>query len=184
MLYNINLLGFLLITVSFLFGIKLPDWDFKLRLRHRSILTHSPFVTIIFIALYETKTSYFFKYFIVGFSIAIAIHILFDLFPKKWYGGALLKIPFNNISCSEETTKIFFIITALISTFLGIFYMTDIQEYYFVLFYTIITFIKKRKYENAFIKATSIFSFLYIFLGSFKFEVISKIIRGVISKFL
>ena len=118
MLYNINLLGFLLITVSFLFGIKLPDWDFKLRLRHRSILTHSPFVTIIFITLYETKTSYFFKYFIVGFSIAIAIHILFDLFPRKWYGGALLKIPFNNISCSEETTKIFFTITALISTFL------------------------------------------------------------------
>ena len=52
MLYNINLLGFLLITVSFLFGIKLPDWDFKLGLRHRNILTHSPFITIIFIALY------------------------------------------------------------------------------------------------------------------------------------
>ena len=158
MLYNINLLGFLLITVSFLFGIKLPDWDFKLRLRHRSI--------------------------IVGFSIAIAIHILFDLFPRKWYGGALLKIPFNNISCSEETTKIFFTITALVSTFLGIFYMTDIQEYYFVLFYSILTFIKKRKYENSFIKPAFIFSFLYIFLGSFKFEVLSKLIREIISKFL
>ena len=145
MLYNINLLGFLLITVSFLFGIKLPDWDFKLRLRHRSILTHSPFFTIIFIALYETKTSYFFKYFIVGFSIAIAIHILFDLFPRKWYGGALLKIPFNNISCSEETTKIFFTITTLISTFLGVFYMTDTQEYDVVLVYSVMTFIKKRK---------------------------------------
>ena len=55
MLYNINLLGFLLITVSFLFGIKLPDWDFKLRLRHRSILTHSPFVTIIFYNLIWNK---------------------------------------------------------------------------------------------------------------------------------
>ena len=184
MLYNINLLGFLLITVSFLFGIKLPDWDFKLRLRHRSIITHSPFVTIIFIALYETKTSYFFKYFIVGFSIAIAIHILFDLFPRKWYGGALLKIPFNNISCSEETTKISFAITALVSTFLGIFYMTDIQEYYFVLFYSILTFIKKRKYENAFIKPALIFTFLYIFLGSFKFDVLSKLMREVISKLL
>ena len=184
MLHNINLLGFLLITVSFLFGIKLPDWDFKLGLRHRNILTHSPFITIIFIALYETKTSYFFKYFIVGFSTAIAIHILFDLFPKKWYGGALLKIPFNNISCSEETTKILFTITALISIFLVILYMTDTQEYYFVLVYSVITFIKKRKYENAFIKPTFIFAFLYLFLGSFKFEVISKIIRGVISKFL
>ena len=184
MLYNINLLGFLLITVSFLFGIKLPDWDFKLGLRHRNILTHSPFITIIFIALYETKTSYFFKYFIVGFSIAIAIHILFDLFPRKWYGGALLKIPFNNISCSEETTKIFFTITALISTFLGIFYMTDIKEYYFVLVYSVITFIKKRKYENAFIKPAFIFAFLYLFLGSFKFEILSKMIKDIISKFL
>ena len=51
MIYKLNLLGFLLIVVSFFLGIKLPDWDFKLRLRHRSILTHSPFVTIIFIVL-------------------------------------------------------------------------------------------------------------------------------------
>ena len=143
MLYNINLLGFLLITVSFLFGIKLPDWDFKLGLRHRNILTHSPFVTIIFIALYETKTSYFFKYFIVGFSTAIAIHILFDLFPRKWYGGALLKIPFNRITCSKETTKLFFIATSLVSVFLAIFYMTDIKEYYFVLIFSIFIFFKK-----------------------------------------
>ena len=62
--------------------------------------------------------------------------------------------------------------------------MTDIKEYYFVLFYTIITFIKKRKYENAFIKPASIFAFLYIFLGSFKFEVLYKILRELISKFL
>ena len=62
--------------------------------------------------------------------------------------------------------------------------MTDTQEYYFVLVYSVITFIKKRKYENAFIKPAFIFAFLYIFLGSFKFEVISKIIKGVISKFL
>ena len=184
MLHNINLLGFLLITVSFLFGIKLPDCDFKLGLRHRNILTHSPFITIIFITLYEIKTSYFFKYFIVGFSIAIAIHILFDLFPRKWYGGALLKIPFNNISCSEETTKLFFTITILVSTFLAIFYMTDIKEYYFVLFYSVITFIKKRRYENTFIKPAFIFAFLYLFLGSFKFEILSKMIKDVISKFL
>ena len=62
--------------------------------------------------------------------------------------------------------------------------MTDIQEYYFVLFYSILTFIKKRKYENSFIKPAFIFSFLYIFLGSFKFEVLSKLIREIISKFL
>ena len=121
MIYKLNLLGFLLIVVAFFLGIKLPDWDFKLKLRHRNILTHSPFVTVIFITLYETDTSYFFKYFIVGFSSAIAIHILFDLFPRKWHGGALLKIPFNGITCSKETTKLFFIATSLVSVFLAIF---------------------------------------------------------------
>ena len=146
MFLDINYLGFLLITVSFFFGIKLPDWDFKLKLRHRSILTHIPFVTIIFIALYETKTSYFFKYFIVGFSTAIAIHILFDLFPYKWKGGALLKIPFNNITCSKETTKLFFIATILVSEFLSVFYMTDLKEYFFVIIFLLFnnySFIKK-----------------------------------------
>ena len=181
MIYKLNLLGFLLIVVAFFLGIKLPDWDFKLKLRHRNILTHSPFVTVIFIALYETDTSYFFKYFIVGFSSAIAIHILFDLFPRKWHGGALLKIPFNGITCSKETTKLFFIATSLVSVFLAIFYMTDIKEYYFVLFYTIITFIKKRKYENAFIKPASIFAFLYIFLGSLKFEVLFKMLKSFVN---
>ena len=179
MLYNINLLGFLLITVSFLFGIKLPDWDFKLRLRHRSILTHSPFVTIIFITLYETKTSYFFKYFIVGFSSAIAIHILFDLFPRKWHGGALLKIPFNGITCSKETTKLFFIATSLVSVFLAIFYMTDIKEYYFVLIFSIFIFVKKSKYENATIKPAIIFTFLYLILGILKFEVLFTMLRKI-----
>lgn len=183
MLYNINLLGFLLIAVSFLFGIKLPDWDFKLKLSHRSILTHSPFITIIFIALYETKRSYFFKYFIVGFSTAMAIHILFDLFPKKWHGGALLKIPFNKISCTEETTKIFFIATILVSIFLAIFYMTDIKEYYFVLFFGIISLIKKRKYENAFFKPAFIFAFIYFFLGSLKFKILLNAIKEIFKFF-
>ena len=179
MIYKLNLLGFLLIVVSFFLGIKLPDWDFKLRLRHRSILTHSPFVTIIFIALYETDTSYFFKYFIVGFSSAIAIHILFDLFPRKWHGGALLKIPFNGITCSKETTKLFFIATSLISVFLALFYMTGIKEYFFVLFFSFLIFIKKRKYENATIKPAIIFTMLYLVLGVLKFEILFKLLKGI-----
>lgn len=126
MLYNINLLGFLFIIVLFLFGIKLLDWDFKLGFRYRNILIYSFFIIIIFIVLYEIKISYFFKYFIVGFLIVIVIYIFFDLFLRKWYGGVLLKIFFNNISCLEEIIKIFFVIIVLISIFLGIFYMIEI----------------------------------------------------------
>ena len=179
MFLDINYLGFLLITVSFFFGIKLPDWDFKLKLRHRSILTHSPFVTIIFIALYETKTSYFFKYFIVGFSTAIAIHILFDLFPYKWKGGALLKIPFNNITCSKETTKLFFIVTILVSEFLSVFYMTDLKEYFFVIILSICIFIKKIPYEKICVRPCLICLILILVLGSLKFPELFLFFRKI-----
>lgn len=179
MIYKLNLLGFLLIVVAFFLGIKLPDWDFKLRLRHRSILTHSPFVTIIFITLYEIDLGYFFKYFIVGFSSAIGIHMLFDLFPRKWHGGALLKIPFNGLTCSKETTKLFFVATSLISIFLAIFYMTDIKEYFFVLFFSVLIFIKKRKYENATIKPAIMFALLYLILGILKFEILFKLLKQI-----
>lgn len=179
MFLDINYLCFLLITVSFFFGIKLPDWDFKLKLRHRSILTHSPFVTIIFIALYETKTSYFFKYFIVGFSTAIAIHILFDLFPYKWKGGALLKIPFNNITCSKETTKLFFTVTILVSEFLSVFYMTDLKEYFFVIILSIFIFIKKIPYEKIFVRPCLIFLILILVLGSLKFPELFLFFRKI-----
>lgn len=172
---ELSILGIILIFVSFLFGIKLPDWDFKLNLRHRSIITHSPLITVLLIVFYKINEDYFFKYFIVGFSIAIAIHIIFDLFPHKWQGGALLKIPIN-ISCSEKITKLFFVLTILVNTFISIFYMTSIYEYLFVLFLSIITFIRKRKYEKSFVRPILIFVFLFGTLGIMKFEILLNFI--------
>lgn len=169
-LENINFLGYILIFVSFLFGIKLPDWDFKLRLRHRSIVTHSPFITILLILSYKLNEDFFFKYFIVGFSTSIAIHMLFDLFPYKWKGGALLKIPFNKISCSPQTTKLFFLFTILINSFIALIFMSNFEEFLFVIFLSIITFIRKIKYERTFIRPALIFSFLMFSMGILKFK--------------
>lgn len=180
---EINLLGFILIFVAFLFGIKLPDWDFKLGLRHRSIITHSPFITLLLVLAYKVKNDFFFKYFIVGFSIAIAIHMIFDLFPYKWQGGALLKIPIN-ISCDEKTTKLFFSMTVLVNIFIGIFYMTDIYEYIFVILLSCIIFIKKRKYERSFIRPMLIFVFLIGALGILKFEIIFEQLKIMYTNFI
>lgn len=176
LLKNINILGFILIFVAFLFGIKLPDWDFKLGLRHRSIITHSPLITLLLVATYKVKNDFFFKYFIVGFSMAIAIHMLFDLFPYKWQGGALLKIPIN-ISCDEKTTKLFFILTAIVNTFIGIFYMTNIYEYFFIFLLSIITFLKKCRYEKILVRPLLIFIFLMGGLGILKFEILMKLLK-------
>lgn len=176
---NINLLGYILIFVAFLFGIKLPDWDFKLGLRHRSIITHSPLITILLLIAYKVKEDFFFKYFIVGFSIAIAVHMLFDLFPYKWQGGALLKIPVN-ISCSKETTKLFFLMTILVNSFIGIFYITDIYEFFFIILLSFIVFIKKSKYEKIFVRPVLLFIFLMGTLGTLKFEILFKTLKKFI----
>lgn len=176
---NIDILGFIQIFVAFLFGIKLPDWDFKLKLRHRSIITHSPLITILMIVAYQVNNDYYFKYFIVGFSMAITIHILFDLFPHKWKGGALLKIPIN-ITCDKDVTKLFFLMTVLISAFIGIFYMTDINEFFFVLLLSIFVFIKKSKYEKSFIRPLLIFVFLIGIMGILKFEVLFNYLEKVV----
>lgn len=166
---NIDILGYILIFVSFLFGIKLPDWDFKLKLRHRSIITHSPLITILLICLYKVGYDYFFKFFIIGFSMAISVHIIFDLFPSKWQGGALLKIPIN-ITCDEKITKLFFVLTILINSSISIFYMTDIYEYFFVVLMSIITFFRKKKYEKSFYRPILIYLFLMLFLANLKYD--------------
>lgn len=176
---NINLLGFILIFAAFLFGIKLPDWDFKLGLRHRSIITHSPLITILLVIAYKVKEDFFFKYFIVGFSIAIAVHMIFDLFPYKWQGGALLKIPIN-ISCSKETTKLFFLVTIIVNSFIGVFYITNIYEFFFVILLSLIIFIKKSKYEKILVRPLLIFIFLIGSLGILKFEILFKTLKKLI----
>ncbi|WP_022819669.1 hypothetical protein [Fusobacterium russii] len=176
---NINLLGFILIFVAFLFGIKLPDWDFKLGLRHRSIVTHSPLITILLVIAYRVKEDFFFKYFIVGFSTAIAVHILFDLFPYKWQGGALLKIPVN-ICCSKEVTKLFFLMTIIINSFIGIFYIRNIYEFFFVILLSFAVFIKKSRYEKILIRPLLIFIFLMGSLSILKFEILFKTLKKFI----
>lgn len=100
---NIDAIGLILGLFSIFIGIKYPDWDFKLKLKHRSIVTHSPLILILFVYLYiqkENATWWFsgekeigFRYFIIGFSIGMGIHFLYDLFPKGWKGSALLHIP-------------------------------------------------------------------------------------------
>lgn len=115
----------------------------------------------------------------MGFSTAIAIHILFDLFPYKWKGGALLKIPFNNITCSKETTKLFFIVTILVSEFLSVFYMTDLKEYFFIIILSIFIFIKKIPYEKIFVRPCLIFLISILVLGSLKFPELFLFFRKI-----
>lgn len=170
---HINSIGFLLGIFSIFIGIKYPDWDFKLKLKHRSILTHSPVILILFTILYMdsvNSTWWFmgekeigFRYFIIGFSIGMGIHFLYDLFPKGWKGSALLHIPIVNRRVKEKGTILLFtLFTGTSLGFAAFLCKTPEEIFLFILFGFLLLVLNKRK-EGKIIRPG--FSFLFIFLS-------------------
>lgn len=185
---NEGLIQFILILSSFLLALKIPDWDLKFKLRHRSIITHSPLLILILLSCYKVGLKYyFFKYFIIGFSLGISIHLLFDLFPKKWHGGALLKIPFNNITCTKKTTKKIFLLTIIFGIFVAVFYTDNIYQYFLIFLLAICSLIKKSKYEVHKNRPLLMLLGLMIFCGILRFDYLLNIFKDMavyLKKFL
>ncbi len=68
-------------------GIRFPDIDlFTPGLKHRSAVTHSVLVPWLL-----TLINY--PFILTGMAMGMAIHLLADVFPKAWVGGALVKMP-------------------------------------------------------------------------------------------
>jgi 4-hydroxybenzoate polyprenyltransferase len=170
---SIDLIGLILGLFSIFIGIKYPDWDFKLRLKHRSLLTHSPLILGLFFYLYLTKQnnlSWFhredevgFRYFIMGFSIGMGIHFLYDLFPKGWKGSALLHIPILNRRISKGGSIGLFIIFTLISFGVSIILSKNVEELFLFLFLGLVLLWLNKRKEGKLIRPT--LSFLISFIG-------------------
>lgn len=73
-------------------GIKFADIDLApvFGLRHRSAWTHGPLIA--FLALYLLSLFPWLYWFFVGFLPGHAIHLLADMFPRNWKGGAMIKL--------------------------------------------------------------------------------------------
>ena len=71
-----------------------PDIDQKIRyLRHRSVVTHGFLMpATMLVGLGVTRVDRV-DWFIAGFSVGVAVHLAFDLFPESWRGYALITIP-------------------------------------------------------------------------------------------
>jgi hypothetical protein len=184
--------GGLVLFAAFLLGMKFPDWDFRLKLKHRNILTHSPIIMIIFYKIYEIEGNKEFRFFIMGFSMALALHFIFDLFPKGWYGGALLKIPFINISLSPTWSIFLLFIFTVICILITVNYTKSFTEFLFLLFLGLITLIFNVKREKKFVRPLITFGFLYFIMGAVKYEelfryfakgmvVLQKAVLGVVT---
>lgn len=175
-------LGFIIISTLFLIsfyyiGLKYPDVDLKIKgLGHRSIVTHSFFLTTILMYLHKTNLLWLVygakfditRFMITGLSLGIAIHILYDLRPKAYKGTALIKFPYMNRGLSVNQSIAFMLLTVGVCLFTVIFYVKTLYEMLILLFLLIFTIIKKRKVEKGF--WTTIIFFIVIFFSLIYFK--------------
>ncbi|WP_349764074.1 hypothetical protein [Fusobacterium sp. SYSU M8D902] len=174
---KISLMGIFISFAAFFLGIKFPDWDFKMKLRHRSILTHSPLILLIFIRVYEQDKNINFRYFLMGFSLALALHFIFDLFPKGWGGGALIKIPILKISCNPKISKMILFFSAVISILVAICYTENLTEFYYLFFLGVVTILKDTIKENKLFRPLISFTVFAIGIACLRHKELYLLIR-------
>lgn len=169
LLMKIEYLGLVVSFFCFLIGIKFPDWDFKWKLRHRSIITHSPFFSIVLVVLYYTKLEEnLFSYVIASFSFGMMIHMIFDLFPHGWGSGALLKIPVARISCSPKNSQYFFLFTIIFNFFFVLLFLERKEEYFIYSIFGFLYMLTRIPYEKKIWRPFGLYLML-ILLGTLNF---------------
>ena len=94
-------LGLLALIAGLAIGDWFPDIDQKTGLLlHRSIVTHGPLVPLIVFAAASGSRSVQIRWFALGLTLGVAIHLAFDLFPSSWSGFALISVPSHGWTAS------------------------------------------------------------------------------------
>ena len=171
-LNKLDFMGMSVAITAFLVGLKFPDFDFKLKLKHRNILTHSPFLVFIFLYYYTKEPVEITRYFIIGFSLAIGIHLIFDLFPKGWGGGALLKIPIVSLQCGPTLTQNLLKLFIVTSLGISIKYTRQETEFLLILFLGGFTILRNVRKEKKLIRPLFLYLIFFACLGSFKYQAV------------
>lgn len=175
-------INLVLIIAFYYIGLRFPDIDFKIKgLRHRSLVTHSfllPLVLFIFhksemLTLIWMKTYDITGSVITGLCFGMTVHFLYDLFPKRFVGSALIQFPVGNsyknkYALSPFKTIVLFILSSLIQTFISLYYISEFNEIIVLILCTVMTLFFKRKKENGFYLV--ILMFITIVFISFYFR--------------
>ncbi len=87
-----NLLNFIFCLIGAWIGLKFADIDLAppLPFRHRSVWTHGPL--IVWLVVYLVSLFPIGHWFAVGFLPMHAMHLIADMFPRNWNGGATIKL--------------------------------------------------------------------------------------------
>lgn len=185
---NLYLVVVAILMISFFYiGLKFPDIDLKFKsIGHRSIITHSPLLPLILFILHETNMLWLVyakkyditRYFIIGLSLGIALHLLYDLRPKSFKGTALIKFPYMKKGLTVNQSIYFMLISVIILLLISIYQVKTIFEIIIMSIIFFITVIVNKKTERGFY--TVVFLFLLIFcLGVYFKEYITVIVNFI-----
>lgn len=149
--------------IGMILGSSFPDIDLKISLiSHRSIFTHSPLASGLMYHFAKKNNSVELLYFTIGFSLAVALHLIFDFFPKAWIGSALIKPSLNGVTFS----KYFLLTSTALLYYMSFSLMPTQSEFKLFLFLSIIFYlIMCKKEENRF-KSLILIMSLYVFIGN------------------
>ncbi len=82
------------LIVGLALGNKFPDIDQDTALLvHRSVFMHGPLLPFLLFLVASGIRFAPLRLFAMGFSLGVAVHLSFDLFPKAWQGFALIHVP-------------------------------------------------------------------------------------------
>ena len=95
MRWKASSIALLALLVGLALGERFPDVDQHTGiLVHRSVFTHGPLLPLLlFLLTSGIKAPVPIRMFALGFSVAVAVRLCFDLFPKAWHGYALIHVP-------------------------------------------------------------------------------------------
>lgn len=161
-------LGYEMVNLFFAFiamslGINYPDMDLKIKfLSHRSALTHSPLLSFILYYFAEKNNSIELQYFVIGFSLAVAIHLTFDFFPKSWVGNALIKPSLGGATFS----KAFILVSIFLLYCLSFRLMSGLGEFKLFWILSCVFYSIWAKKEESKLRPLLLFMLSYIFIGS------------------
>lgn len=162
------------IFIAFNVGIKFPDWDFHLNLKHRSIITHSPLILIVLLQFYIIEKSEFLRIFISSFSMALTLHFIFDFFPKGWSRGALLHIPILKLELKPFLSRSFFACFIVISLFISLYTTKNLEEYLLLGVFSIVKIIRDIKKEGKLFRPLCLFLVIFLLVGNIKYNSLQK----------
>ncbi len=149
--------------IGMILGSSFPDIDLKISLiSHRSIFTHSPLASGLMYHFAIKNNSMELLYFTIGFSLAVALHLIFDFFPKAWIGSALIKPSLNGITFS----KYFLLTSTALLYYMSFSLMPTQKEFKLFLFLSIIFYLIMCKKEENKIKPLILLVSLYVFIGN------------------